>query len=116
MSIITLVLFTDDAPVATTNVEKVFLYACVYYIVHLLYHRQKGMIINVCASIASAPPTPLMTVYQAAMVSINKDKTHLVFYCITCRAMSTVSLKDYTMSVQVEEWWPRLAPTIFDTI
>ena len=71
-----ILLFTDDAPVATANVEKVFIYY-IYYIVHLLYHRQKGMIINVCASIASAPPTPLMTVYQAAMVSINKDTTRL---------------------------------------
>ena len=59
------------------------------------------MIINVCASIASAPPTPLMTVYQAAMVSINKDT---MLYCVACRATSTVLLKDFTMNVQVEEW------------
>ena len=52
----------------------------IHYIVHVLYHRQNGMIINICASIASAPPTPLMTVYQAAMVSINKDVTHLVCF------------------------------------
>ena len=41
-------------------------------------YRQKGVIINICASIAVIPPTPLLTVYQAAMVSINKETTQLL--------------------------------------
>ena len=86
-------LLSDNASSAATNVEEVFMCVqCTFTLLSFTCHRQKGMVINICASIASAPPTPLMTVYQAAMVSINKDIVHEMFYYVTYRTTSTVFL------------------------
>ncbi|XP_065886547.1 inactive hydroxysteroid dehydrogenase-like protein 1 [Dysidea avara] len=44
--------------------------------------REKGMIINICSSIATAPPTPLMTVYQSAMSYIHTFSQALHYECV----------------------------------